>query len=360
MLKLSNQILDVYDDVMHEGIRKVAALNPQISVMTPSERSSLKDRDFALTVITKKASKLNKFPIHNPDDTWLSNHYFEMNSHKLPEGAAKVAAFHIKKACEKYKIEPARAVKLLAKEASSNIFFESDNLQPAQKLIEPDLTKIAAVEDVANNHTHAQYAMATPAHVKVASEFFEKQAAKMPPDLRHKYAAAIQIRARELGMPKQAGLVGKYASDHYSPLVDAHLRSRASLLETADPTLRGTLEKIAKLKTELSPSQFAQSLHAFDKKAKLDRYYGGHLTDPFLATFGKEPDPYAGFRYKTASDRSLTAEELRSIIGSRFDKIAEYFGRQVAEEMRKDPIAIFDSLPNDAKEMIASFGDGTL
>jgi len=360
MLKIANQILDVYDDVDLAGVRKLASINPNAQVMTAEQRAALDDRDFALSVITKKAHKVNKFPIHNASDTWLSNQYFEMNSHKLPDGAQKVAASHIKKACEKFKIRPTRAVELFAKTAASNIFYEDDSLKPRQARVTPDLTKIAAVDDICNNSTHAQYAFATPAHVKVACEYFEQNGEKMPIASRHKYAAAVQLRAKELGMPKQAGLVGKYASDHYSPMVDAHLSARADILQSAEPEIRGTLQKLASLKTSLPPHQFAQALHAFDKRAKLTRYYGSHLTDPYLATFGKEPDAYAGYRHKAASGTELTSEELRKIIGGHYDKISEYFGRQVAEEMKKEPMAIFDSLPNDAKEMIVSFGDGTL
>lgn len=359
MIKLSNQVLDIHDDVTGEGIQKLAAMAPTINVMPASERARLSDRDFALSIITKTASKLNKFPINDRDATWLSNQYFDMNGHKLPEGAQKVAAWHIKKACAKFKIAPAPLVEKTAKESTTNVFVEGKGLSKVDNTVQPDLTKIAAVSDIAESYTHAQYAFATAAHLKIACAFFDKQHEKIPSDLRHKYAAQIQRRSQELGLGAQGGTVAKYASDYYSPLVDAHLAARANLLQS-DNLQRSRLEKIASMKRSLTPSHFAQVLHAFDKTAKLNRYYGGALTDPFLATFGKVPDPYHGYKIKLASSRELTHEELRSIIGSKFDKIAEYLGRSVAEEMKKDPIAIFDSLPMDAKELIVSFGDGTL
>lgn len=359
MIKLANQVLDVHDDVLGEGIVKLAAKAPAINVMPASERAALPDREFALSIITKTASKLNKFPVNDRDATWLSNQYFDMNGHKLPEGAQKVAAWHIKKACGKFKIPPAPLVEKLAREAKSNVYCESGSLGRVDKLVEPDLSKIASVSDIAENYTHAQFAFATPTHLKLACAFFERQHEKIPTDLRHKYAAQIQRRSQELGLGAQGGAVAKYASDHYSPLVDAHLSARASLLQS-DNENRGRLEKIAGMKRSISPSHFAQVLHAFDKKANLHRYYGGALVDPFLATFGKEPDHYQSFRVKLASARELTLEELKTIVGTKFDKIAEYFGKNIADEMRKDPVSIFDSLPMDAKELIVSFGDGTL
>jgi hypothetical protein len=359
MLKISNQVLDIHDDVLGDGVRKLASIAPNVRVMSASERASLPDDRFALSIITKTASKLNKYPVNDRDATWLSNQYFEMNGHKLPPEAQKVAAWHIKKACRKFKIEPSPLVEKVAGESATNVFCESKGLSKVEKTAQADLSKIAAVSDIAESYTNAQYAFATPAHLKVACFFFEQQHTKIPSDLCHKYAAQIQRRSQELGLGMQGGAVAKYASDHYSPHVDAHISARASLLES-DNENRGRLEKIASLKKALSPSHFAQVLHAFDKKAGLHRYYGGALMDPFLATFGQQPDPYQSYRVKLASSRELTAEELRSIVGTKFDKIAEYLGKTIADELRKDPVTIFDSLPMDAKELIVSFGDGTL
>lgn len=358
MLKLANQILDAYDDVGFEGLKKIARKNPSANLMTSEQKCRLQDTDYALSVITKKASKLNKFPINNKDNTWLSSEFFEQNHHKLPKTAAEIAAFHIKKACERFGVEPTPAVAGMAKEASSNIFFEGEALRPVKRTMQPDLEKIADIQTVSDNYTAAQFAFATPNHLKVACRYFEDNVEKIPHELRHKYAAAIQRRSQELGMGQQKGAVEKYASDHYNPLVDAHLKSRASLLEVAEPSMRGALEKIAGLKNELSPSQFARLLHGFDKRAKLDRYYGSYLTDPYLSTFASAPDPYRGYSYKFAS-RELTAEQIRQLVDEKGAKIREHFGPHFEAEMKKDPVAIFDSLPNDAKELLAGMADGT-
>ena len=359
MLKLANQILDAYDDVGFRGLKKIASKNPSAYLMTPDQRNQLQDTDFALSVITKKAAKLNKFPVNTKDNAWLSSEFFELNHHKLPKTAAEIAAFNIKKACERFGVQSSPAVEGLAKEASSNIFFEAEGLKPVRRSVQPDLEKIADVQAISDNYTAAQYAFSTPNHVKVACQYFADHAEQLPTDMRHKYAAAIQRRAAELGMGAQKGAVEKYASDHYSPMVDAHLRSRSSLLEVAEPGMRGALEKIAGLKSQLAPAQFAKLLHGFDKRAKLDRYYGSYLTDPYLATFAGAPDPYHGYSYKFAS-KELSAEDIKAIIGSNSGRIRDYFGPHFEAEMKKDPVAIFDSLPNDAKELIAGMADGTV
>lgn len=365
MLKLANQVIDIYDDTSKEGMRKLAKLNPTCNVLSAEDRAKLGDHEFALTIITKKASKLNKFPICDKDSTWLSNQYFDMNAHKLPPEAQKVAAQHLMKACSMFHVEPCDSIRKLAsvksdtKLASSNVYYENDaETKPVNRTIRVDMSKLAQVEDIGSNYTHAQYAMPTTIHVKMAAKYLGDNESKIPLELRHKYAAAIQRRSHELGMGKQAGIVGKYASDHYSPMVDAHIKARASLLE-AKPDLKGMVEKIGSAKRNYTPSQFAQILHGFDKQAGLSRYYGAGLTDPFQATFASQPDPYVGYRYKTASQTVLEGDELAKLVNIKYAKIKEYFGEHLASELRRDPTVIFESLPRDAKEIIVGMADGT-
>lgn len=359
MLKLANQVIDIYDDTQKTGIKKIAKLNPGVYVMTPDERNNLDDTDFALSVITKKASKLNKFPVDTKDNTWLSNQYFEMNHDKLPKTAAHIAAYNIKVACERFKVEPLPAVVGLAKEATSNLYYESEPLTKTASVKEVSLEKIAQVQDIGDNYTHAQYAMPSPSHVKMAGKYFDEKLDKIPMEYRHKYAAAIQRRARELGMPVQGGTVAKYASDHYSGMVDAHIQSRATLLEVADPAHKDSLQKLAAAKKSVSPSEFAQALFAFDKKAGLSRYYGSYLKNPFEATFASEPDQYAGYRTKVAGT-SINSDDLRKLAIEKYAKIKDYFGASLADEFKRDPTPIFESLPMDSKEIFVGIANGTI
>ena len=359
MLKLANQVLDVHDDITKAGMKKLAQIAPDVVVMSASERAALPDRSFALSVITKKAAKLNKFPIADKDSTWLSNQYFDMTCHRLTKAAQVIAASNIKAACERHGIDPLPAVSGLAKEATSNVYYEEDGkLQAKTPVVQVDFTKFASVNKICDSYTEAQYAFATPVHIVKACEYFEKHASKMNPEQRHKYAAAIQRRANELGMPVQKGEVGKYASDHLSPMIDAHISMRRGLLEGRDAEL-GTLSKLASAKKQLGPSQFARALHAFDKKAGLNKYYGGHLLDPFLASFASEPDPHAGYMFKGANSQ-MAANQIEQLAHAKYDDVKNYFGSSIADEFKKNPVPIFDSLPNDSKEILAGIANGTL
>jgi hypothetical protein len=357
MYKLANQVLDAYDDSQMLHLRKIARLNPNIYMMTSDEHSAVKD--FALSIITKKANQLNRFPIDTHDNTWLSNHYFNETHYRMPKEAAQVAAHFIKQACVKHKIAPTPSVSSMAKEANSNIFYEKD--MPASARVErtatPDLSKFAEVQKISDNYTHAQYVFASPGHVKLATRYFEEFCDKMPMEYRHKYAAAIQMRAGELGMGKQRGRVEKYASDAYSAHVDAHVRSRMTLLTDEN---RDLLNKLASAKTTSTPMDFARMLHGFDKHAKLDKYYGGYLTNPYEATFATQVNENARTIFKSASYGNLSPDAISKVATEKYAKIKEYFGSSIADTLKKEGAPIFESLPNDAKEIIAGIADGSL
>lgn len=359
MLKIANQVIDAYDDTDKTYLKKLASLNPRCNMISASERAALKDHEFALTVITKTASKLNKYPICDKDSTWLSSMYFEKNSHKLPDEACAVAAYHLKTASLRYGLHPTPLVMALAKQAASNTYYEKDgDTKSVNVVVRPDLTKLAQVEEVGNNYTTAQFAMPNISAVKIAQRYLEDNELNMPLDVLHKYAAAVQRRANELGMFPLKGTIAKYASDHYSPMVDAHISARATLLETK-PELKATLTKLGAAKKRFTPSEFAQMLHGFDKQAGLSNYYGSHLTNPYQATFTSEPDSFGGFMYKAASQRTLDGGELQKLVNAKYASIKEYFGEHLASELKKDPVTIFESLPRDAKEIIIGIADGT-
>lgn len=357
MYKLANQVLDAYDDTSKVILRKVAAKNGNINMISDDERSLLSDDDFALTVITKKACKLNKFPIESHDSTWLSNEFFQETHNNLPWEAQHVAAHSIKLACERFGIKPTPAVEGLAKEASSNLFFEGDVATKNTKVEEEDMGKYAQVQKICDNETFAQYTFGTTDNVKTGCEYFKTYSDKMPLELRHKYAAAIQRRAGDLGMTITDPAIRKYASSSYNAHLDAHLASRKDLLQIKEPMYTEGLNKLAAMRNQITPSEFAQVLHGFDKRAGLDKYYGGYLTNPYEATFASIVNPEL---VKVGSANSMTPDALKKMFIDKYSKVKEYFGSSIADSLKKEGSAAFEALPADAKEIISGIADGTL
>jgi len=348
MLKLANQVLDIYDDVEMKTLRKLASLNSKINV---EEKENVDQ--YALSIITKKAAKLDKFPINSHDSTWLSNHYFQENFSKLPKLAQEIAAHNIKVACAFYRVEPTPAVEKLAKVHYTNTFYENDEF-PQRQLETSDLSKFAEIEQICNNDTFAKYAFGTCDDVKLGAEYFEKFAEKIPVEYRHKYACALQRRAGDLGI-NLSGLIEKYAGNAYNAHLDAHLSSRKSLL---DGKMVVVMDKLAEMKNDMPPIEFARLLHQFDKKANLEKYYGSFLTNPYESTFAYTNNSKC--LYKKASGSKITHDSLTQLVTAKYDKIKEYFGKDLADALKKDAVPIFESLPNDAKEIISNIADGTL
>lgn len=353
MYKIANQVIDFYDDIDRTILKKIAGKNSNINVLTEEEKNGLADDDFALNVITKQASKINKFPIDSRDSTWLSNEYFDETYGRLPKEAAATAAHNIKVACTIYGLKPSPMVEKIAQDSGSNIYYE--NKSPEKQVIVEDLSKFAEVGQICGNETFAKYAFATMTDIENGTKYFSQYADKMPIEYRHKYAAALQKRAGELGTSIQ-GTVEKYAGNAYGAHVDAHLASRRDLVQT-NAKFAAALTKMASMKNDMTPIEFAELLHGFDKRAGLTKYYNGHLTNPYEATF-------AGIQnnkmlYKSAS-KNIMMGELGKMDDSHHKKIAEYLGKEVADGLKTDGDLIFDSLPKDAKEVIASILNGAL
>ena len=364
MYKFANQIIDVYDDPYGDYLRKFASEGPDVYVMTPEEKARLADDDYALCFITKTAEKLPKFPINTRDNTWLSNKMFPETFSKLSSRAASRAACFIKKACEWHGISPCHEVReCAAGRFENNLHFQSDDERPAAltKTASPiRMDKIADVNNIAENYTHAQYALSTPAHVKIAARYFEEKHEKiLDREARHKYATALQLRAEDLGMSPLDGAVAKYASDAYSAKLAGNLAARRRLLDGDDGNLR-ELDKLASAKDKFTPYQFAQILNGIDKKAGLSKYYDSYIDDPYRSTFSPKVASDKVVWMDKLGSRKLTESEIVKVVNDSNPKIAEYFGKKIAADMKTDPVPIFDSLPNDAKEIIANIHDGLL
>lgn len=357
MFKLANQVLDHTDDVHCEILQKIANKNPQAKAMSADEVSKLDDTDFAITVFTKHAHKMNKFPIADKDSTWLSSEYFNETCYGLPKEAQEIAAFHIKSACERFGIEASPAVQALSKEAVSNVYIESFDAAPTQRINQDnDLKKYAEVSKICDNYNHAIFVMPNHDGIKTACEYFKQFSNKMPLDYRHKYAGAIQRRAGELAYKVTEPEVCKYASSAYSSDLDAHLASRRSLV-ASQPMFTRAFNKIASMQNEMEPMEFAQLLHALDKRASLDKYYGGYLVNPYEATFAIQSNPKM---VKVSSKLNLSHADLGNVFIDKHAKIAQYFGKGVADSLRQDGAPAFEVLPNDAKEILAGIADGSL
>jgi hypothetical protein len=365
-MSLHNQVLDFSDDTEKQIFKDVASGVPghlkTASVVQGPDLEKLASSEFALLILTKEGSTLRKFPINDSANTWMSCQYFEKTAGKLPPVAQKIAAANLKRACALYGIEATEKV------AAANI----GNIAGNKYNESLDFTKRAEpvkfesfVED-GSEHFYAlpgRYAMPNPEFVKKAAQYFvdfEREFADAQD--RHQFAENVLARAEELETPlEHKATLKKYAGEGYGDILDTQIRMREELLQHK-PEMQAALKKLASHRADTEASVFAKALYAFDKKASLERYYGRALSDAFRSTFETRFTKEAsGYTWDSESaDLSVNEKELVKAAEEKYDKIKGYFGASVADQLKKHAVAIFDSLPSDAKEVIAKIAKGKI
>jgi hypothetical protein len=364
-MSLCNQVLDLADDTNKELLKEILKENtpPDMvktaQIATQETKQKLGRQDFALVIMTKEGSELRKYPTHDAANTWMSCRYFEKTAHKLPARARGMAAGHLKRACQSFGVE---ATKLASAHTpvGGNVYHEAYDMSKTAQAIE-----VEAIAPDASEHFYAcqgRYPMPSPEFVKKAAQYFtdhEKEFAD-PAD-RSEFARNVLARAVELKTEiAEKENLEKYAGSEYGDILETQLRMRHDLLE-AKPSLSEALTKVASYKKDMPPLEFARLLHSFDKKASLNKYYGGYLADPYKATFETRFTKTAsGYSWESDEGVSVSEKELTKTFDDKYDKVKAYFGPSVADSLKKHGCAIFDSLPRDAKETITKIAKGAI
>lgn len=362
---LINQVIDIVDDV-NKGILKKASIPEQFKtagILTAEEREALPKEDFALVIMTKEGQELKKFPVNDAANTWLSCHYFSNTHEVIPDGAMKIAASNLKVACALYDLPVPEIVKQAAVEGvQTNIYEESTKS-------EDKVIKVAYDSSHSQGTTYYalgnRYPMPTPEFVKKAEEYFDRHwhDFKDASD-RYEFAKNVSNRAKELSVKVASTNIKKYASDSFGSVIAKEILVRKDLLDGNDK-LSSALNKLASHVEDTDPSTFAKALHIFDKKAGIEKYYDRGVRDAYRATFenSEEVDKLASFGYRwedAVSGVSVDEASLVKCADTKYDKIKGYFGPTLADSLKKQAVAIFESLPNDAKVVIAKIANGSI
>lgn len=189
------------------------------------------------------------------------------------------------------------------------------------------------------------YPLDSYADVTAAVQYFDDYWTTMSSADRHSYAVKTAARADELGI-ETSELLARYGSTEYSPDIDAHLASR----KAAAPNFGAVYDAMREKRAEVSPEVFVELLKKVDEEASLNWYYGGDVTDPYLATFGGK-EKAASSNWSWDGDERLTADHLKGLAGS--EEFNTSFDKDITSEFAKDPVAIFESMPADTKAIMA-------
>lgn len=291
---------------------------------------------FAL-VMVDDGNIIKRYPTPDQGNTWLSTLYFSETRHDLPEEAQKIAAANLIEACEAYDINtPEFLFDVAGGPAETNVVDVTDLSPPSQQVQAEDSATYAI-----DRGDEKRYRLDSPDAVKVASEYFEENYKRMRPRDRRDFAVKVASEAKK-GAMKTPQVLKKYASEGYSPNVEAHLTTRYLHLTNAEaaPEVRERLVKMASHMKKVSPEDFAVELEAFDRAHGLDALWDKDLADPWYSTFCMEK-----VAEESENDLSRFAREAKDAVG-------EHFGAQFADAFANDPSTIYDSLPTPQKRVI--------
>ena len=198
-----------------------------------------------------------------------------------------------------------------------------------------------------------KYPLDNYAQVKAASAYFDEYKCRFAPAERHEYCKNLVKRAEQLGI-KMNDEIRKYGSTTFAPHheICMALDSRRNVL--VDENAHTLLDKLADARHMLRPALFCATLEEFDKVAGIDRFWGSHIFDPFFSTYGFEKtaeDLLEDFADVIGNLRVTGAQlEMTSRAGRK--SLIDLFGEDFADEFKKDPVAIYKSMPREQKIVI--------
>lgn len=188
--------------------------------------------------------------------------------------------------------------------------------------------------------------------VKMASSYFGDNWKNIGFRDRHIYCVKLASRMDELNIPIPEN-IERYGSSTYASDVESYLETRRLYVsEEAYPALNLLIEKRA----QVSPGVFAEALAEFDRMNDLNWHWDSKISDPWYSTFGPSiekiaEDNWCWYGVGTRIDE----EDLEELARNAYDRIVHNFGAHFAREFAKSPKAVFSSLPEPNKLIMARF-----
>lgn len=359
------------------------------------------NEQFALVALDE-GNVLRKYACHDPGTTALSVIYFMEHGDKLPEEAQKTAAVNLYNACLAHELAPPKALEKVAfggpmampaapggamppagggqKKAlyspTARIEGEIEGMKRCLKILGggTDLgeqQKMAGVVDItgksptpkvktarpANDEDYAvvmrdgsrHYPIDTWDRVKLAEDYYQENRLRMVPEVRRQFAVKLARKAINLGYPLEYEIFEKGASTYART---GHLKSAIEMRKVAcaPGEERAWLDELFEKRAHMAPDVYAACLHQFDVENSLDRGWDHVVLDPWESTFGI--NKVAEVVWEQGADR-VTDDQLQNLAQNQHSGMDELFTHDIAKEFIKDPVGIFNSMPDPQKKIIA-------
>lgn len=202
------------------------------------------------------------------------------------------------------------------------------------------------------------YPLDNYAQVKTAAEYFGQWSNQMAPEMRREFCTNVVKRADELGIKVAAAIRHYGATDYARPShIEACLESRRGVVKEAQ--FQPGLDYLKANRASMKADDFATALGEFDKVAGISAYYDRDIPDPYWSTFGEKVAEDEDGSILVGNDY-ISYEELRCFAKVHSCKLKDTFGDDFAEEFRKDPVGVTNSLPVDQKKIVLRLASSTL
>lgn len=327
----------------------------------------LADDEFALVLYVDgdTPQKFRKFACVDAGNTALSALALLQNQNRLPEEAVKLAAENILYCCQAFNLSPAPELEKLAgtqfpnpegnivllseKQASGKTLLKSlttgKKIYDPSKLLQKQTKKLTKKVKVASEEIHVD--------PKAALHYYHDHFPFLTGWEKRALAKHIIESAPMMKVPAD---VEKYAADTYAPdLVEAVALRQAMCVTQGEEdedfrktaAARDSYRNLLHRKDELEPADFATEL------GRLDEAYGlaDKVPNAVYSTFGKVAQESKVIY--TDGVNSITEEQLEWLCTTKLPFIEGHFGNHLAEELRKNPKTIFDSLPRPQKSILS-------
>lgn len=194
-----------------------------------------------------------------------------------------------------------------------------------------------------------KYPLDSYSDVEKAASYFDEWRGEFSPPQRREFCRSVVKRASALGI-KVSDTLAKYGSATYgSPAeIELGISCRMAVVNRDDGRL---LEKVAEERAVLQPEYYAAALEEFDKIAGIDHLYDKAVLDPYYSTYGVKVAEDADGSTVIGND-VIMHNDLVQLAHTECVGMKKVFGNDFVKEFRKDPIAIFTSMPNDQKRII--------
>jgi len=381
-------VLDQYDDVHCEVLKRTfqepGNVPDMFKTASTDDPANLPDECFAL-ILMDRGQRMRKYAMHTPDTCAKSTFYFMECGGKLPPEAQKTAAFHLAESLALNGMQPPDAILKLANAAV--LEWRASN-RPAQVLdaagrVQSQLAKVARPElsnvvDITGLHAEpiqmeqvrpssvadfalvkegqAKYPINTFDRLTRAVDYFGRHEMEFNPEDRMQYCTKVAAKINEIGLEVPAH-IRKYANairDNYAVAIAISRRAEAI---PAYSDHQATLVGIAK-EASAMPGEFLVAVfEEFDKMAGIDDSWDlpNGVPNPVLSVYReKKAESGDDYIWDHGNDR-LTGLALNrfSAEGDARKMLSDLLSVDQVDEFVKNPIPIFESLPDPQKIQIA-------